>query len=77
MQIDLPQVVYTYHLVKSRLASIDRELSKFERYSHDDEPVQRWVDRQMSLEHEKNTLTLLLPELENERFKLSELNYSE
>lgn len=76
MQMDLPQVVYTYHLVKSRLASIDRELSKMARYSHDDEPVQRWVDRQMALEHEKNTLTLLLPELENERFKLSELNYS-
>lgn len=72
MQIDLPQVVYTYHLVKSRLASIDRELSKLERYSHDDEPVQRWVDRQMALEHEKNTLTLLLSELENERFVLSE-----
>lgn len=72
MQMELSQVVYVYHLVEGRLVAIDRELSKLSRYSHDDEPIQRWVDREMSLKHEKNTLTLLLPALENERFLLSE-----
>ena len=72
MQLDRCQVVYLYRLVHDRLDSIDRRLMRLKRYSHDDEPIQRWLDEQMSLEHEKKKLTLLLSELENERFEMSE-----
>lgn len=73
MQMDRCQVVYLYRIVQDRIAVIDRRLSRLERYSHADEPVQRWLDEQMMLHHEKKKLTLLLSALEDEQFGL---NYS-
>lgn len=73
MQVDRCQVVYLYRVVRDRIDVIDRRLSRLERYSHADEPVQRWLDEIVMLRHEKKKLTLLLSSLEDEQFCL---NYS-